>query len=135
MHRSRMLVLAVLLAGAACSNGPTGPDAVTGQPFDLKAGAASLLPDGTWLKFDRVLSDSRCPMDALCVWAGDAAVAVTLQPARGAADSRELHTQPPGSQITYGSYTIALTALAPYPKSSQDIRPADYVATFIVSVR
>ncbi len=135
MRRSRILLVAALLAGAACANGPTGPDAVTGQPFELKAGAASMLPDGTRLKFDRVESDSRCPMDALCVWTGDATVAVTLQPARGAAESRELHTQPPGSQISYAGYTIALAALAPYPKSSQEIRPGDYVATFVVSVR
>ena len=129
----RLLTVVAALAATACFNGPTGPDAIAGTPFELKAGASSTLPDGTRLKFERVQSDSRCPMDALCVWAGDATVAVTLAPTKGAASSQELHTQQSGSQISYGSYTIALTALAPYPRSSQEIRPADYIATFVVS--
>lgn len=130
---SRILALIVAIAAAACFESPTGPDAVAGQPFELKAGATAVLPDRTRLKFERVPADSRCPMDALCVWAGDATVAVTLRPSTGGAESRELHTQPAGSQISYGGYTIALSALAPYPKSSESIRPSDYVATLVVS--
>ena len=131
----RALVLMIALAAAGCLNSPTGPDAVAGQPFDLKAGAVSTLPDGTRLRFERVQSDSRCPMDVMCVWAGDAIVAVTVNPAKGATESRELHTQPTGSQISYANYTITLTALAPYPRSSQQIPASGYIATFVVSVR
>ena len=90
---------------------------------------------GAEVTFERVQSDSRCPMDVFCVWAGDAAVAVTLHPPKGAAESRELHTQPTGSQLSYASYTITLTALAPYPQSSREIPPSAYIATFVVSVR
>ena len=132
---ARIIVLVPALIVAACVNSPTGPDAVVGRPFDLKAGAVSVLPDGARLRFERVQSDSRCPMDALCVWAGDATISVTLNPARGATESREMHTQPTGSQISYANYTITLTALAPYPRSSQEIRAVDYIATFVVAVR
>jgi hypothetical protein len=132
---TRLVVLGLVLAAAGCFNDPTGPDAVAGQPFDLKVGAVSTLPDGTRLRFERVQSDSRCPMDAFCVWAGDATVMVTLNPTRGASESRELHTQPTGSQISYANYTIVLKALAPYPRSSQELSADSYVATFVVSVR
>jgi len=131
----RVVVFITALAGAGCFNSPTGPDAAVGHPFDLKAGAVSTLPDGARLRFERVQSDSRCPMDAMCVWAGDATISVTLNPANGPTESREMHTQATGSQISYASYTITLTALAPYPRSSQEILPADYVATFVVAVR
>ena len=131
----RALVLMTALAAAGCLNSPTGPDAVAGTPFDLKPGAVSSLPDGARLRFERVQSDSRCPMDVMCVWAGDAIIAVTLNPAKGATESRELHTQPAGSQISYANYTITLTALAPYPRSNQEIPAAGYIATFVVSVR
>jgi hypothetical protein len=131
----RLAVFILALGAAACFNSPTGPDAVVGQPFDLKAGAVSTLPDGAHLRFERVQSDSRCPMDAVCVWAGDAIISVTLKPAKGAAESREMHTQPTGSQISYANYTIKLTALAPYPRSSQEIPATGYIATFVVSVR
>lgn len=131
----RIVVLIAAIAAAGCFNSATGPDAVAGRPFELKAGAVSMLPDGTRLTFREVQADSRCPMDAMCVWAGDATVAITLTPSKGSAESRELHTQPTGSQISYGNYLIALTALAPYPRASQQIGAADYIATFVVSVR
>ena len=134
---TRALVLIAALAAAGCFNNPTGPDAVAGQPFDLKAGAISKLPDGTWLKFEGVQSDSRCPMDVMCVWAGDAIISVILDPTGGVKTQtpREMHTQPAGSQISYAGYTITLTALAPYPRSNQEIPAAGYIATFVVSVR
>ena len=131
----RVIAFAAAIAAAGCFNSPAGPDAVVGEPFELKAGAVSSLPDGGRQRFERVQADSRCPMDAMCVWAGDATVVVTLHPSSGAAESRELHVQPPGSQISYSSYTITLTALAPYPRSTQQIQPGDYLATFVVSVR
>ena len=130
----QVVVLAAALAAAGCYS-PTGPDAVAGQPFELKAGAVSTLPDGSRLRFERVQSDSRCPMDVMCVWAGDAIVSVTLKPEKGAAESREVHTQPDGSQISYANYTIKLTALTPYPRSNQEIPANGYIATFVVSVR
>ena len=132
---TRALVLMAALAAAGCYNSPTGPDAVSGKPFDLKAGAIAKLPDGTSLKFERVQSDSRCPMDVMCVWAGDAIIAVTLNLAKGATEARELHTQQTGSQISYANYTITLSALAPYPRSNQEIPASGYIATFVVSVR
>jgi hypothetical protein len=139
MHHSRLLlataILAVTIAAAACARGPTSPDTVAGTPFQLKAGTTAVLPDGTRIKFDRVLSESRCPLDAICVTAGDAAILVSFISRDGTGGARELHTQPDGSQIAYGSYTIALTELQPYPRASEPVNPADYVATFVVSVR
>jgi hypothetical protein len=128
-------VLVAAFGAGACFNSPTGPEAAVGRPFDLKVGAISTLPDGTRLRFERVQSDSRCPMDAACVWAGDATISVTLNSMKGATESREMHTQPVESQISYANYTIALTALVPYPRSSQEVPAAAYVATFVVSVR
>ena len=130
-----VLVIAALAAAACGGQGPTWPDTVGGTPFGLKAGATAILPDGLRLRFDRVQADSRCPLDAICLTAGDATISVSLISRNGDTVSRELHTQPSGSQISYGSYTIALTELQPYPRASQPTNPADYVATFRVSVR
>ena len=128
----RLITLLATLTAAACLS-PASPDAVTGKPFELKAGAVATLPDGGRLKFEKVSGDSRCPMDANCVWAGDATVAISVSRSGSAAEARELHTQANGSQISYGNYVIKLTALAPYPKSSQQIRAEDYVATIVVN--
>lgn len=128
-------LIALLLAFSAggCLNNQTGPDAIAGKPFELKAGVTASLPNGTRLTFEKVTEDSRCPADAQCIWAGDGVVAVTLQAPKGPAESRELHTQQSQSRISYDDYIIALTGLAPYPRASQEIRPGDYIATFVVT--
>jgi hypothetical protein len=131
----RIITVVAAIVAAGCFTSPTGPDAVVGKPFELKVGAVSELPDGARMRFERVADDSRCPMDVMCVWAGDATLAITLTPSKGSAESRELHTQPSGSQISYSNYTIKLTALVPYPRSTQPIGPGDYVATLVLNPR
>jgi hypothetical protein len=128
----RLVLLAVIaLPTLACDN-PSGPDAVVGAPFHLKAGETATIPDGARLRFDALRSDSRCPIDAICISAGDAIIAVTLMRGSGS-ESRELHTMPAQSQLSYSRYTIKLTELQPYPRSDRPARPDDYVATFVVS--
>lgn len=123
----------VLLLVAACS-GPTAPDRVPkGEPFDLRVGESALTTDDLRIKFDTVRSDSRCPMDALCVRAGEAVIAVTLSLAGEAAIGRELQTVPDKSRTTYTRFTITLSSLAPYPRSDRQIQPNDYLATFVVN--
>lgn len=86
------------------------------------------------MSFERVASDSRCPMDALCVWAGDAIVVLTIS-GDGQPAARELHTIAGSSEASYSGYMIKLISLAPYPRSDRQIRPEDYVATLSVVAR
>jgi hypothetical protein len=127
----RFLALIAALITTACFN-PAAPDAVTGTPFELKAGASATLPDGARITFDRVHTDSRCPIDAICVSAGGATVAISLARSGRPAEAREIHTESARSQISYANYVIRLTELQPYPRSDRQTRPEDYVATFIV---
>jgi hypothetical protein len=127
----RWPILLLLVAG--CS-GPTAPDRVPkGEPFDLRIGESALTTDDLRVKFDTVRSDSRCPMDALCVRAGEAVLALTLSLPGEAAVGRELETVPSRSQTSYSRFTITLVQLQPYPRSDRRIQPGDYVATFTVS--
>jgi hypothetical protein len=118
-----------------CAAHPSQPSRPLGQPFDLKAGTSAVLADGLKLTFDRVRSDSRCPLDALCIQAGEAIVVLTLSQSGAAQEERELRTTPALSEASYLSYAIKLVALAPYPRSTQQIRPEDYVATLTVDRR
>ena len=130
----RLAVVLLAIAVSACGNNPAGPDAGVGLPFQLKAGESASIPDSTRLRFDTVRSDSRCPIDAICISAGDAVIAVTLMRSRST-ESRELHTMPPQSQLSYSNYVIRLTELQPYPRSDRPARPEDYVATFVVNAQ
>ena len=88
--------------------------------------------DDVRIRFDTVRADSRCPMDVQCVRAGEAVIAITLSLPGEAAVGRELETVPARSQTRFSRFTITLAQLQPYPRSSQQIQPSDYVATFVV---
>ena len=129
----RPLFIVAVLAICACSGSPTQPDRVpAGRPFDLRVGDSALTTDNLRIRFDTVRSDSRCPMDALCIRAGEAVIAITLSLAGEAAIGRELETVPARSQTTHSRFTITLSQLQPYPRSDRQIQPRDYVATFVV---
>jgi hypothetical protein len=127
-------VCAALAAG--CGRHPSQPDPFSlGQSFELRAGSSAIVEGGLTIAFSGVKSDSRCPMDALCVWAGDAIVTVSLSQSGVDPAERELHTASTGSEASYRAYSVKLVALAPYPRSDRQIRPGDYVATLAISSR
>jgi hypothetical protein len=140
MFRVKRLIAALVLVScsavaSACAAHPSQPSRPLGQPFDLKAGTSAVLADGLRLTFDRVRADSRCPLDALCIQAGEAIVVLTLSQSAAGQVEQELRTTPAFSEASYLSYVIKLVALAPYPRSTQQIRPEDYVATLTVDRR
>jgi phage shock protein E len=140
MFRVKFFIAAIALVSCShvasgCAAHPSQPSRLLGQPFDLKAGASAVLADGLRLTFERVRADSRCPLDALCIQAGEAIVVLALAQSAGAPVEQELRTTPAFSEASYLSYVIKLVALAPYPRSTQQIRPEDYVATLNVDRR
>lgn len=127
--------LIVLLLVAGCSS-PTRPDRVPkGEPFNLRIAESALTTDDLRIRFDAVRSDSRCPMDAICVRAGEAVIALTLSRVGEIPVGRELDTTPARSSTTFLDFAITLSQLQPYPRSDRQIQPRDYVGTFIVTLR
>ena len=109
-----LIVALLALSAGGCANTQTGPDAIAGKPFELKAGVTASLPNGTRLTFERVKEDSRCPSGAQCIWAGVAVVTVRLQAPKGEPESRDVQMQP-SEGVAFDAYSISLTALAPHP--------------------
>src|SRR5205085_7430920 len=69
MKRCLTVLLFVLLAAGAVA----AQTARIGHEFELKAGRVVTLDGGHLrIRFARVESDSRCPVDVECVWAGNA---------------------------------------------------------------
>jgi hypothetical protein len=140
-----LAVLAALLA--ACANGPTPPDAGAprsaraaawaGDTLHLPFGATAELPGGARLTFVARGADSRCPIDALCVWEGDAAITVRVAGASGAGE-RTLRTNPrfAADTLTAGATALRLFGLVPAPRASGPAPDAaDYAALFVVARR
>ena len=131
----RAALLFCLLAATACDESPTGPTVSIDARFTLAPGeTASIEGRGVRLRFEGVAGDSRCPADAICIQGGDAVVKVQAS-GDGGSLSLELHTGDASrASVTYGSVTVTLVDLQPYPFSSRSIAPGDYRATLVVSV-
>ena len=72
----RIGVLALILS-SGCGGNPSRPSPVgLGEPFELRLGARATVAGGVSLLFANLVSDSRCPIDATCVSAGEALVDV-----------------------------------------------------------
>jgi hypothetical protein len=123
-----------LLAATGCDEkAATGPTVPVNQQFTLAPGeAASIESTALRVQFIRVMSDSRCPADAICIWVGDAAVHLRVFEGSATTDY-DLHTAN-SEQMTvdHRGVRISLVQLQPYPFSSRTIQPSDYRATLEV---
>jgi hypothetical protein len=134
------ILLCAVIAGAAIAGcgplrNPVDLNVALGTPFDMKIGTTALVPGGLRVRFDAVASDSRCPINATCVHAGEAVVVMTFSERSRARVQQELRTNPTGSQVTHADYTISLMELQPYPFAGHPTPPSDYVATVTVTRR
>jgi hypothetical protein len=125
---------AALVAGTACSSSPTAPSPVVdvGQRFEIGPGDTVAVKDaGLSLRFERVVTDSRCPGDAICITAGEAVLAFTLSRS-GSPVPLSLSTASPRQHVAAG-WVLILSELTPYPFASRPpIDPKDYRVTLLV---
>jgi hypothetical protein len=140
-HSLRCGLLRLVLTGVAlfiCSNAAAGQTARAGREFKVKVGQVVTLDGGSLrVRFERVASDSRCPVDVDCVWAGNAEVVVEVGGRRGRGkQTLTLNTDAGGqvpSEAKYGRYTVKLVNLSPQPRGDRKIQPGRYTATLLVS--
>ena len=121
----RTRTLAVLLLTACAPSLTTVP---AGTEFELARGETALLA-GTAVEVTMldVVNDSRCPIDAVCVWAGNAEV--RFQVHAGAGDTTvSLHTMQEPKAVTVGGVRLELTSLAPSNHAGSPIPAAEYRA-------
>ena len=118
----RLLALLVLTL-AGCDAGPdTQTPSQLQQRGDLRLELGeTAVSDSLTITFESVVSDSRCPADVVCVWAGEARVRLTVE---GAADTL-LVSDPelaPEATVRRGDVTVRAVDLLPYPVSRADER-------------
>jgi hypothetical protein len=123
-------LVGVWLSG--CSS-PTVPTVPPVQEFVLEVGgSAAVSGTGLRVRFDRVLSDSRCPADAICITAGEGVVAVAIGRDGRPVENLSLRTDGVGRRAVVGDWALSLTKLDPYPLASHPTPLDDYKASFRV---
>ncbi|GMV11181.1 MAG TPA: hypothetical protein PKC83_05980 [Gemmatimonadaceae bacterium] len=139
--RVRSLALAAALATpAACGTSSTASSPVlpsvqgaTNREFDLAVGQrATVGAPSVSVRFDTVTADSRCPTDALCVWAGDAALRFTITVGDAPSKVVELHSFIEPRSVTDAGVTVELLRVTPATDSRKPIALKDYRARLIV---
>jgi hypothetical protein len=122
--RFHPLLLSVILVVTACPRAGFLParDIGPGEAATLAVGHSAVIR-GTDVRF-RVdgISDSRCPADVRCVWAGDAIAVLTLTGA-GASRTDTLHLTRAPRTATYGGHVLELMDIQPVPRTPQDGTP------------
>jgi hypothetical protein len=140
MKHSRRVVLPLslltaLLAATTCSDsdGPTAPRGPFEQRVTLRAGQAVRIDsEEIQIGFQAITQDSRCPIDAVCIQAGEARGLFGIGPTRSQrpAVSFELSTLHPRT-VEIDGYRITLESVAPSP-TGVPIPPGDYVAELLI---
>ena len=145
--------LAALIASLACT-GPGEDQAIPGEADTLAAGpepaavradldeafelgydVTAVVGEGrATIEFRRLAEESRCPADARCVTAGNAAVELAIETGDGAAATLVLNTDRTPAEASVHGLTVRLRGLEPAaPGADAAIDTADYVATLVVT--
>jgi hypothetical protein len=140
----RHMTTALLIAALAACSSTTSTDVTAsaqtsqtvtqrelGKAFAMKIGETIGLND-LRVTFRSVEADSRCPIDAVCVWAGDGEIALKIEQGNKSAVAA-LHTTLEPKKTEWNGYTISLVSLAPSRKAAAPVDPADYRAEIVIS--
>ena len=129
MTTTRRGMLALLAATiAACS-----PDAPSQTRSDLPATlvlepgvAVAVAGTDLELRLIKIVSDSRCPRDVTCVWAGEVLVRFSVRSGNTPAMEHEVVA---GNNVRVGAYLIEVQKVEPEPVENQKISPREFRVT------
>jgi hypothetical protein len=132
MTRLALAIAALAIAaGCATSNpgdptGPLRPGALTlDDTVSVALGGSVITRDGAVrVSFLEKLADSRCGIDAICIWAGDVGALLRIETLGRSGEGR-VHTALSPKEFLLGDYRISLVDMHPYPG---DKRPLPQVA-------
>jgi hypothetical protein len=111
----RVLILALLCA--SMSSPTMAATARLGQKVYV---------DGLRVRPIKVLSDSRCPMNARCIWAGEVKLRVVVRGGQW----RIVRTLTLGKPEPVADGTLTLTDVSPPRETSKTIKPGEYRFAF-----
>ena len=131
-HAVLLLAIAVLATTPSCRRTTAPQDVPTTSRATLAVGEA-FAPAGTNLRisFDRVNSDSRCPIDVVCVQAGTAEIVISVREDRAgsASQSYVLRSFAEPREVVIGGYRVRLEDVTPSPRAGVPIATSAYRIT------
>jgi hypothetical protein len=80
------------------------------------------------VRFKTLKEDSRCPENLDCIWAGNAAVIISLS-----GEDVLLNTYLDPKEVSRSGYRITLLAVRPYPGPDKQYSPQEYHVRLVVT--
>ena len=103
------------------------------KEFSLGIGqTASIEGEKLVIKFKAVLEDSRCPVNVVCVWAGNGKVEFEVFDIDGQNKTVILNTEEEPKSVTLKGHTLKLISLNPPRVDDVSISPGDYTVKLLV---
>jgi len=130
----RLVPCLLLPLTLACAGGTALEPAPVGEPFVLRYGESVLVPEAQLrIHFREVVDDTRCPIDVLCIAAGNAKIRLEVRP-RGFSHLLEFGYPlgPPVQEVERA--LIRLVALRPPAPAPGPVRPQSYEVELQVDV-
>lgn len=129
-----LAVLSFLLTAVSCDQSDIQTDPFElGTPFLLAPGEQyNCLDCDVSVSFTKIISDSRCPSDAICVWAGMAVAEVSVE-IDGTNHTILLATAGENNRIALSGYLFSIGEVSPYPTLQNPIAQSDYRITLTVT--
>jgi len=78
------------------------------------------------VRFLSVPEDSRCPIDVVCVWAGDGVAEIGLAVGSGPTTPVRLHTTLEPRSADWNGVRVTLLELSPAPRAATPTKAEDY---------
>ena len=138
--------LAVFLASSDSMTGPLEKPHVEGgrgqsqvqavlkEPFSLSFGETALLKEELLsVGFLGVLEDTRCPIDTVCIQAGNARISIQAEQKGREARTLELTLTDDPRRAVYEGFSVHVEELAPARKSEGTILDQDYSIRLVVN--
>ena len=104
-----------------------------GTNFDISTNQTlSIQPQGIMIQLVNV-TDSRCPSDVTCIWAGQVSVDLALQMNENNNLLTLVSSAGNSSAKSFSNYVVHLVKVDPYPTSTKHLQLSDYVITLKVT--
>ena len=123
-----------LVVGSQGCGSPTDPESDLSPTLLERSGEVVLGygdevgVDGSVVRvaFGQVLSDSRCPVYAVCVWQGNAEVEVGIRAGMGPTLPLRMNTTLDPRFVDWQGIRVTLLELMPAPRTDVRLKPEDY---------
>ena len=129
-----VLILSILAIGSCTKDkiiNESGFD--FGIGFDLKFEELGLAEkEDLSIKVVDVLEDSRCPINALCVWEGQIKLELEINYNNTITKKEIINRQGKDLPLEFENFIFTLTSVGPYSQIDEEIEMNNYTFTFIV---